>query len=350
MRAFVTGGTGFIGRAVTRSLLARQFDVVVLVRRVDSPQTKVLIKSGARTITGDIAQRDTMLAGMKEADLVVHNAAHYEFGLNRKDRQRMQETNVKGTECVLGLAHELGIPRTLYVSTVLAYGDTGPRQRNESFIRAAPCRTIYEKSKTEAHEVALRYIKLGLPLVIVCPNAVIGPNDHSVWGYFLRMYLNRILPPLCWSPDTIFCCVHVNDLAEGIALAIEKGSIGETYLLGGEPKSFREIMNFWRQRPGAFRHRIWLPGGLASAFFAPMEPLLRILDLPAFLSRETARAGSTNMFVSNEKAKKELGWKLRSAESAWIDTMDRELELLKQRKGQSWIQRLKPLETDEALS
>jgi dihydroflavonol-4-reductase len=257
----------------------------------------------------------------------------------------MHAINVTGTDNVLGLAHELDIPRTVYVSTVQAFGETGSQPRDETFKRQAPCLTTYEQSKTDAHEIALQYQQRGLPLVIVCPHAVIGANDHSPWGYFLRLYLNHVMPPVCWSPDTIHAPVYIDDLAEGIALAAEKGRIGETYLLSGEAQSFREHMNYWTKRPGAFRPQIWLSSGLAAWCFTPLEPLQRLLGLPAFVSRETVVGASTNWYFSSDKAKAELGWTHRSAEDMWVATIDGELGLLPMRKDQSIVQRLNPLET-----
>lgn len=347
VRVFLTGGTGFIGRPLVKALLSRGWGVTVLVRRPDSPQAQGLTGAGTRLAEGDVTDRESMRAAMSGAEIVVHNAGLYEFGLNRAGREKMRAINVEGTENVLGLAHELGIRRTVYVSTLMAFGDSGFEMRDETFTRKAPCRTAYEQSKTDAHDVACRYRQQGLPLVIVCPNAVIGANDHSAWGYFQRLYLNRMMPPVCWSPGTVFCCVDVNDLAEGIALAAEKGRTGETYFLGGEAKTFRENLDYWRRRPGAFRPVVWLPAGLAAALFSPLEPLQRMLGLPAFISRETVLAGATNWNYSAEKAKRELGWSHRTAEEMWLKALDGELRLLSLRKGQSWVERLRPLKTGE---
>jgi len=345
MKVLLTGGTGFIGQPLTKALLARNWSVIALARKPHSPQARALSKMGAQLAVGDVTERESMRTAMNGADIVVHNAGHYEFGLNKAGEQRMRAINVTGTDNVLGLAHELGIPRTVYVSTVAAFGETGTQIRDETFTRQAPCRTTYEQSKMDAHEIALQHQQRGLPLIIVCPHAVIGANDHSSWGYFLRLYINHVMPPICWSPNAIHALVYRDDLAEGIALAAEKGRIGEVYFLSSEARSFREHLNYWTKRPGAFRPLIWLPAGLAALIFTPLEPLQRMLGLSAFISRETVLAASTNLYYSNEKAKRELGWTHRSAEAMWFATIDGELELLSRRKGQNLIQRLKPLDT-----
>jgi dihydroflavonol-4-reductase len=343
-KVFLTGGTGFIGQPLTQALLARGWSVTALVRKPESPQAQALSRMGAQLVAGDITELTSMRAFMTGADIVVHNAGHYEFGLDRAGRERMQAINVTGTDNVLGLACELGIPRTVYVSTVVAFGETGTQVRDETFTRQTPCSTFYERSKTDAHEIALKHRQGGLPLIIVCPHAVIGENDHSSWGYFLRLYLNRLLPPMGWSPQAIHSLVYIKDLAEGIALAAEKGRVGENYILSGEARSFREHLKYWSARPGAFRPLAWLPARLVALLYLPLEPLQRMLGLPAFISRETVMAAATNLHYSNEKAKRELGWTPRSAEAMWSATVDGELELLSRRKGQSLVKRLRPLE------
>ena len=344
MKVFLTGGTGFIGQPLTKALLRRGWDVTALVRKPDSTQAQALTKMGAQLATGDITQRESMYAAMSGKDILVHCAGQYDYGMNSAGKQRMRLVNVNGTENVLGLAHELNTPRTIHVSTCQAFGGTGLHQCDETFTRQVPCRTSYEQSKTDAHRIACKYQQLGLPLIIVCPHQVIGANDHSAFGYFLRLYVNRILPPIAWSPNSIFCCVELNDLAEGIALAAEKGRMGETYFLCGDPQTFREIFEYWSKKPGAFTPKLWLPVGLVAALFTILEPLQRMLGLPAFLSRETVRAGATTWNYSSEKAKHELGWTHHSAEELWLTTIDKEIELLSKRKTQNLVQRLKPLD------
>ncbi len=342
MKVFITGATGFIGLPLVRSVLRNGHEVVALVRNPESGPARLVAAAGASLHRGDVTDRASMRAGMEGADTVIHNAGHYEFGLDAAARQRMLGTNVVGTRNVLELARDMGIPRCVHVSSVVALGETGPEPCDEDFQRRAPCRTWYEQTKTEAHAIARRHQDDGLPLAIVCPNAVIGPNDHSVWGYFLRMYLNRVMPPVCWSPDRVLSLVPVEDLAEGIALVAGKGRMGETYLLTGEPKSVRQTLEIWKRRPGAFQVRFWLPPWLMAAACWPLEPLLRVAGMPAFLSRETVHA-VMHLNYSSGKARRELGWTHRSAEEMWLGTIDAELGLMGHRRGRGLAAKLNPL-------
>jgi dihydroflavonol-4-reductase len=155
------------------------------------------------------------------------------------------------------------------------------------------------------------------------------------------------MPPIAWSPNSIFTLIEVRDLAEGIALAAERGRQGETYFLCGESKTLREHFAYWAEKPGGSKKRLWMPARLAELAFWSLEPLQRAVGLPAFLSRETVRSGASNLNYSSEKAKRELGWKYKSAKDMWVDVIDGELELLAKRRNQNLISRLKPLESSE---
>ena len=344
MNIFLTGGTGFIGKPLTRALLDREWNVTALVRDPQSLWAKSLSDMGAQLVVGDVTDRESMLEPMSGAGVVVHNAGHYEFGVDTAGARNMQLVNVEGTENVLSLAEELGIDRTIYVSTIWATGYTGPQSRDETFTRNTPVNSPYERTKAEAHDIAVNYQERGLPVIIVCPNGVIGPNDHSFLGHMLRLYLNKFLPPMGWTPDSRFTLVDVYDLAQGIALAVEKGRVGETYFLCGESTTMEEMFSIWSKKPGASRARFWVPPGLASLMMWPLEPLQRAVGLTAFLSRETVSAGTGGLNYSSAKAQRELGWTHKTAEEMWFDTIDKELELLDKVREGNLISRLKPLE------
>ena len=346
MKIFLTGGTGFIGQSLTQALMARSWDIVSLIYGPENSKADVMARKDTQCVTGDVTDRESMRAGMQGADIVVHNAGWYELGVDGSRRKHMEAVNIIGTDNVLGLALELGIPRTVYVSSTAFWGETGPEACDETYQRQKSYNSYYEQTKAEAHEIAQQYQQRGLPLIIVCPNAVVGPNDHSNYGYFLRMYLNRLMAPYGWAPDVISSLVYVDDVGEGIALAAEKGRIGETYILAGDPITMREMVEIWNSKPGGFKINSYMPTWLAKVMFAPVEPLERLGGLPAVVSRETVRA-SVSMNYSSEKARRELGWTYLPAHEMWVGIIDRELELLAGRKKRDLVSRLKPVEGNE---
>jgi dihydroflavonol-4-reductase len=349
MRIFLTGGTGFIGQALVPWLLALGGELQVLVRNPTAPAAKALECQGVRLIPGDLTHMTAICSAMSGAGLVIHNAGHYEFGVDAAGRRRMHATNVTGTNAVLGAALELGIPRSIYVSTVQAFGDSGSELRDETYQRQTRYFTYYEETKTEAHCLATDYQERGLPLIIVCPNGVIGANDHSAWGYFLRLYLNDLTPPYGWTPDCKYSLVDVDDLAEGIALAAVKGRLNETYLLTGESKTRREHLSYWASRMDKRPFRIFLPAWLAALTCAPLEPLQRRAGIPAFISRETVRGSIPQFNYSSEKAQREFGWQPRSAQEMWYKAIDGELALLAARQDRGLVSRLRPVAEPSAV-
>lgn len=344
MNVFLTGGTGFIGKPLTRQLLKRGWKVIALVRNPNSPQARAISDMGAKLIKGDITDKESMRAGMTGADIAINNAGLYEFGLRGKAIQRMFEINVQGADHFLSLAKELRIPRLVHVSSILYWGDTGKTVRDETWVREVPPVSEYEKSKSDAHVLALQYQNAGLPLIIVCPGQVLGANDHSTFGYFLRLYVNGLLPGFAWARDAFISGIAVEDLAEGIALSAEKGRIGETYVLAGEPQIRHEIISIWTSRPGGIRPVVWTPLWLTKLLFATLEPIQRMAGISAFISREAAASGAIDYCFTSAKAQRELGWTYRPARQTWEEIVDAEIELRKKRKKRDLVSMLKPLD------
>ncbi len=347
MRVFLTGGTGFIGRPLARRLIGRGWTVIGLVRNPSGPEAQSIHAHGVHLVPGDVTDRASMRAAMTGADMVIHNAAWYELGLTAKASQLMRRINVDGTENVLSLAQELGVPRVVYVSSLIAFGETGNQVRDETFERQAAPTSAYEQTKTEAHAIALAYQRRGLPLLIACPGNVIGPDDHAAWGYYARLYVNGLMPPMAWAQESIFAHASVGDTAEGIALVAERGHPGETYFLGGDLITMKEVLSLWSTTPGGLKRRLWVPTAIAAATFAPLEPLQRLLGIPAFSSRESARGAATTFAYSNAKARQALGWNPRPPREVWLETLRVERELRARRKKRDLASLLLPLGVDQ---
>lgn len=316
MKVFLTGGTGFIGTPLTQALVKRGWQITVLTRSGKSPVPE------AQGVKGDVSDKASLRAAMAGAEMVIHNAGWYELGVRESDRPKMEAINVQGTRNVLELAQELNIPRVVYTSSTIAIGDTGGQTVDETFTRKAPCATIYEETKTAAHEVALEFMAKGLPLIIACPAQVIGPGDHAALGWYGRLYVRGLLPPVIWAPQGTFTFGYVDDVAEGLALAAEKGQVGQIYFIGGaEVISLRELMPIWKKAVGGLPPFIWLPRPIAVLQGMLAEPFLRLFGLPAFISREVVEGSFVSYRYSSDKAKRDLGWQPRSGEQAWLDTL-----------------------------
>lgn len=338
MKVFLTGGTGFIGQALVRAMCQRGWAVQALVRNPASEPARWMAGQGVTLVTGDVTRRDGLQGAMAGADVLLHNAGVYELGADGVQRERMRQVNVEGTDNVLGAALAAGVPRTVYVSTVWALGASGyppapSVPKDETQRHSGTYLTAYERSKAEAHQVALAYRTRGLPLVIAMPNGVSGANDHSIFGYFLRLYLLGAFPPVAWGADAVISFVDVDALADGLCLASEKAPIGEDFLFCGKPISIRGLFELWGHYPGGMAPQLWLPRWLMRPQMALMEPLLRISGIPAFLSRDSVDASKAHLDYTSAKAQHELGWTHPGIDVMWERIIRRERELMAQRRG-----------------
>jgi dihydroflavonol-4-reductase len=324
-RVFVTGATGFIGRSLTRKLLARDHEVTFLTRHPDGQATRALQAAGAVPVHGDITEAETMHEAMAEAELVFHLAGWYRVG--EPDPATALSINVEGTRTVLESAYGLGVPNIVYTSTGVVLGNTRGRIVDERFCRQAPFASIYARSKTIAHEIAQELIHRGAPVRIVMPGAVFGPQDHSLVGTFLRFYLRGWLP-LIPGVDAGISLTYVDDVAEGHILAAERGHAGESYLLAGPCLTYEEMLRLVARvadRPEPISMSSWPVPGLVQL----ARLVNRFVSLPPAFHPETLGYlnGLTYWFNAG-KAQHELGWRRRPLITGVQETVAWELEQL----------------------
>jgi nucleoside-diphosphate-sugar epimerase len=308
VKVFVTGGTGFIGGALVRQLRARGDDVVALVRT--SAKAAALEELGCTLVAGDLGDERAIRSGIGGCDAAIHAAAVYEVGIPASRRKSMQEANVGGTERVLGAALEAGIDKVVYVSTVGIFGNTNGQIVDESYEHQGDFLSEYEKTKWEAHQVAKRLIDEGLPGVIVQPGGVYGPGDTSSIGVMLDQFLSGKMP-LIPFPELGMCLSHVEDIAAGIVLALDKGKVGETYILSGPVTTVREAIGVVAAETGKKPPKHALPTGLMKAL-TPIGPLVgKLMGQPPNLRELISSADGVTFWASHDKATRELGYEPR---------------------------------------
>lgn len=317
MRAFLTGGTGFIGSHVARVLVTRGWNVVALVR---SPErASHLREMGVTLVGGDITEPATLAAPMRRCDAVFHLAAWYQIGVT--ERQAMWATNVTGTENVLQEAALAGVTRIVYCSSVAALGPGAPGEiRDETSIHPGNFPTAYEETKWRAHLIAREMIRAGLPVVTVMPGATYGPGDQSVLGMILRYYARGWLVAMP-RLSVAFSWVHVDDLAEGIVLAHDKARDGEEYVLGGDNAAVSDLFRRLEPLTGIRPPRLRLPGVMIRAA-RPLGPLIsRALRQPSRFIEEGVASLEGSYMASSAKAQRELGYAFRSVEEGLPETI-----------------------------
>jgi nucleoside-diphosphate-sugar epimerase len=320
VRAFLTGGTGFIGGHVARKLRARGDEVVALVRSPD--RAGALRELGCELVEGDLAATDAIRRGCEGADAAFHVGAVYEVGIRKSERPAMHDANVGGTERVLDAAIDAGVRRIVYVSTVGVFGNTRGELVDESYRHPEDdfC-SYYEETKLRAHQIAEDRIAKGAPVVIVQPGGVYGPNDHSEIGNMIEQTVKGKLPAKMF-PEAGFMLVHVEDVAEGILLAHDRGEIGESYVLAGDQARLGELIDRTAAIAGRKPPRFTMPAPLIR-MSAPFGPVVGpVMGFPPNLREVIRSSDGVTYWATDEKARRELGFAPRDLDSGLRETVD----------------------------
>ena len=325
MKIFVTGATGFIGGHVARKLRDRGDEVVALAR---SPEKAASLRElGVEVRQGDLSSRDKLAEEMQGCDAVIHGAAIYEVGVPKSRHPELHAANVTGTENALGAALDAGVPRVVYVSTVAVFGNTRGEVVDESYEHPADSFTsYYEQTKYEAHQVAKGLIAKGLPCVIVQPGGVYGPDDHSAVGKQIDDFVGGKMPAVAF-PDLGLNLVYVEDVADGIILALDKGEVGRSYVLGGEITTMRGMIEATAAVTGKKAPKRNLPTGMLKAL-APAGPVIgKVMGLPPNMRELISSSDGVTFWASCDRAKSELGYAPRALEQGLRDTLTAEGKL-----------------------
>jgi dihydroflavonol-4-reductase len=319
VRAFLTGGTGFLGGHVARLLRERGDEVVALVR---SPSKSGELRAlGCQLTDGGLATPAAVEDGIRGCDAVFHVAAVYKVGIPTSERPAMYDANVRGTERVLDAAVAAGVGRVVYVSTIGAFGDTRGRVVDEAYRHPGDrYLSYYEETKVLAHRVAEDRIAAGAPVIIVQPGGIYGPDDPSDLGNLIgRIRRGRI--PARVFPETGFVWVHVEDVAEGILLAHDRGRIGESYVLGGQLGTIGDMIDTVARASGRKPPRVTLPGW-AVKMGIPFGPLVgRVMGVGPNLRESIRAADGATYWATDEKARRELGYAPRDLETGIRETL-----------------------------
>lgn len=321
MKVFVTGGTGFIGGEVVRQLRARGDDVACLVRTPEKGAK--LTELGCEIVAGDLGHDAVLHRGMEGCDAVIHAAAMYEVGIPARQHPAMYEANVRGTERAMRAALEAKVAKIVYVSTVGAFGNTHHRVVDESYEHPGKEFTsYYEETKLEAHRIVKRMIaEDGLPAIIVQPGGVYGPGDTSQVADLLEQFLAGRLPLLPF-PELGICLTHVEDIASGILLALEKGKLGETYVISGPVTTMRDAIEVVAGLSGRKAPKRAMPTSLIKAM-APIGPLVgKLMSQPPNLRELISSADGVTFWATHEKASRELGYSPRGMEEGMRQTLE----------------------------
>jgi len=307
--ALVTGASGFLGWHVARVLLERGYAVRALVRpgsRVDELDVEVS--------TGDLRDPASLERAAAGCGLVFHVAADYRLWARNPDD--LYRSNVEGTRNLLEAARNAGVERVVYTSTVGCIGI--PRDGigdEDTPVALEDMVGHYKRSKFLAELVALKFARGGFPVVIVNPTAPVGDHDvkPTPTGQIVLDYLNGGMPAFI---DTGLNVVDARDCAQGQLLACERGRPGERYILGSQNLTLAEILGTLARLAGRKAPNVRLPYAMAYLAGAASTAWAGLTRRPPRIPLEGVRMARKRMWVTHEKARRELGFEPAAAETA----------------------------------
>jgi dihydroflavonol-4-reductase len=271
-------------------------------------------------LTGDLRDRESLDRAVAGCGAVFHVAADYR--LWAKDPGELYRSNVDGTRNLLEAARRAGVERVVYTSTVGCIGIPEDRPGSEDVeVHLEEMAGAYKRSKFQAEQLALKFARAGLPVVIVNPTAPIGDHDFkpTPTGKIVVDFLKGAMPAFV---DTGLNLVDVEDISDGHLLALEQGRSGERYILGCENLTLEQILTRLAGISGGHAPRWRIPyavayaAGLASTGWAnltghePRAPL------------DAVKMARKKMFVSLDKARRELGFNPRPVDGALKRAVD----------------------------
>jgi len=304
MKALVTGATGFVGGAVARALVHRGIEVRVIARAGADLQN--LQGLTVERVEGDLRNQDSLRHALTGCRQLYHIAAHY--ALWAKDPSIFYDVNVTGTKTLLEAARDVGTERVVYCSTIGAIGipPEGGLGTEETPVVFEQMAGHYKRSKYLAEQEVLKLARAGLPVVIVNPSAPVGIGDvkPTPTGQVIVDFMKGRMPAYI---ETGMNIVDVDDVAIGHLLAMEKGRIGERYILGSANLMLREVFEILSRLTGINAPSIKLPR-LAILPLAYLNLwMANITGHPPRIPLEGVKMAKYKMHYDCSKAIRELG-------------------------------------------
>jgi len=321
-KVLVTGASGFVGSAVVRLLIDRGYTVKTLVRTTSSLDN--LKGLNAEIIFGDLRDIYSLEKALKDCEYLFHVAADYRlWSLNPKE---LYDNNVQGTTNIMRAALRTDIKKIVYTSSVATLGlhsDSSPSNENTS-VTFNDMIGDYKKSKYLAEELVKKMVnEEGLPATIVNPSTPVGPGDIKPTPTG-KLILDAAAGKIPAFVDTGLNWVHVDDVAMGHLQALEKGKLGERYILGNENFSMKMLLTKIASITGKPAPQIQLPHNL-------VLPIAYVVEWWANITKSKNEPMATvsgvklskkKMYFSVDKAKNDLGYKPKDVMIALNDAID----------------------------
>lgn len=320
MKSLVTGATGFLGSAVMRCLLKAGHEVRVLVR--PDSNRKNLENFPVEISEGDLRDHESLKRAVIGCDSLFHVAADYRLWV--PDPGTMHEINVNGTRALIMAAHQAGLKRIVYTSSVATLGlnPDGSSANEDTPSNPEAINGHYKHSKYQAEQMVKQLTAdHHLPLVIVNPSTPIGPGDirPTPTG---RIVLDTLTGRMPAYVNTGLNIAHVDDIAHGHLLAYAHGKPGQRYILGGNNMTLLKILQTIDEINGLRKNRINIPISIMLPVAWLMEKIALFTQTEPRATLDSLRMARKLMYFSSAKAERELGYQHRPAIEALRDAIN----------------------------
>ncbi|MBU4331605.1 NAD-dependent epimerase/dehydratase family protein [Patescibacteria group bacterium] len=306
MPVFLTGATGFIGSKILQELLTRKYEVRVFVRRTSNLES--LKKFNINICYGDITDKASVEKAAQGCDFIIHSAALYSLWLPQKDS--IYQANLKGTRNILETALKLNIKKIVYTSTVATVSPPENKAQSDenSYWDLKEIKHDYTKSKYLAEQEALKfYHSYKLPIVIVNPTIVVGPGDArpTPSGDLILNFLKGKIFAYFEGGGNF---VDVHDVARWHVDALEKGRVGQRYILGNENLSLLDFFKILAKISDTELPIVKIPAGLALIYADLSELFARhITKTSPVFTKEGVRTMKNKVYCDCKKTHQEFG-------------------------------------------
>ncbi len=309
MKVFVTGATGFVGSHVAHAYAGAGAELRLLTRGTSNLAGIAGLRA-AELVRGDLAAPEGLRTALTGCEALVHVAADYRLWV--RDPEAMYAVNVEGTRALLRMAREVGVPRVVYTSSVATMGfkTDGTIANEASPVSVGEMIGHYKRSKFVAEGVAMEAARAGQHVMILNPTTPIGAGDAkpTPTGRIVVDFLNGRFPAYV---DTGLNLVDVGEVARMHVVALERGTPGERYILGGENLTLKQILDRMSSITGLPSPTMKVPHSVAMGFaFFDEWVTGRMRGREPRATVEAVRMGRKMMFASSAKAERELGFEV----------------------------------------
>lgn len=305
MKIFITGGTGFIGNRLVECLAESGHELVCLARK--SSNLDALKKHKVTIVFGDVSDKSSLRVGMQGCDWVVNLANLFTFWV--KDERIYTQVNVEGTRNVLECALETGAAKVVHVSSAVVWGKVDGLIAEQTPLGEKRA-SKYARTKYEGDQIAWQlYRERGLPLVMVYPTAVVGPNDPKATGRYINNLARRKMPAQVLT-NSPFSFVYIGDVCAAIIQALEvKDNLGEKYLVNGANLTFGQINQLVSEIAGVKLPFMHLPDTVTTINARLLTWLSKLTGKPPWLDLSVDQVSlmKQGFKIDGSKAERELG-------------------------------------------